>query len=400
MKPNFIIAVTGQSNSQGYGGFYDPSKTEDQPHERVMGWNNNLKSWDIAALYDESLGTTEHKILGSQLFAFHFAKQIAKNDPSKIVGIINYGIGGQEIKRWNKIPGECFFTFCSNQWDDTTFSLKACNDKVLCIDNNNKLHFTRPININFGWESFNLIDSNSNEILDPLTNIKSYDKKTVYIKNKFYNNFIDISNGNIILSNTPNSYFEINNLLYNNSVITAFKLCNTPNFYLGLANPYYISGDLFGYSIEGSSLTIINSVNHNDIFTKHTSMITEALKDANLVNIDCLCWHQGEADFNKFGTYYENCLYQTILQYRNMHFCNYNTPIIVGNTTIILQNDDDWWKNNNKQLFKLNLDNFKYTACVDTIGVDYNLNDPIHFSSEGHRQLGFLYCEKYIEMKI
>ena len=30
MKPNFIIAVTGQSNSQGVGGYYDISKSEDQ----------------------------------------------------------------------------------------------------------------------------------------------------------------------------------------------------------------------------------------------------------------------------------------------------------------------------------------------------------------------------------
>ena len=63
MKPNFIIAVTGQSNSQGHGGYFEIDKTEDQPHERVMGWNATENKWSIASMIDESLGTVDHKFL-------------------------------------------------------------------------------------------------------------------------------------------------------------------------------------------------------------------------------------------------------------------------------------------------------------------------------------------------
>ena len=37
--PNFVIAVSGQSNSQGYGGYYDATNPEDQAHDRILSWN-------------------------------------------------------------------------------------------------------------------------------------------------------------------------------------------------------------------------------------------------------------------------------------------------------------------------------------------------------------------------
>jgi len=60
-KPNFIIALTGQSNSQGSNSFYDQDNSFDQPHERIFGFNSTNQSWDIADLNSESTGSFWHK---------------------------------------------------------------------------------------------------------------------------------------------------------------------------------------------------------------------------------------------------------------------------------------------------------------------------------------------------
>ena len=48
--PNFIIALTGQSNSQGYRTSYDPNNAKDQPNSRIFGWNPSIEQWQIADL--------------------------------------------------------------------------------------------------------------------------------------------------------------------------------------------------------------------------------------------------------------------------------------------------------------------------------------------------------------
>ena len=100
-EPNFIIALTGQSNSQGLGGEYEDAKTADQPHQRIVGWNSNKNKWEIADLRDESLGTVDHKPKGSQSLAFHFAKRLVNMFPDIVVGIINYGLSGMQISLWD-----------------------------------------------------------------------------------------------------------------------------------------------------------------------------------------------------------------------------------------------------------------------------------------------------------
>lgn len=398
MKPNFIIAVTGQSNSQGVGGIYECSKTEDQPHERVLGYNAKLKQWTTASMYDESLGTSDHKYIGTQSFAFHFAKQIAKNDPSKIIGIINYGIGGQPIKRWNKIPSQCLFTFIKNAWNCDTISIKGVNDKILCVDNEYDVHCTRPVNVNFGWESFNVINVDTNLPLS-IEDIQQKRNNTVCLKSVFHEKFINISESSVVCEDVCKTMYIIENINYGYNTLSAFKIKGTNN-YLGLNEYMYIPGNIFGYSKEYTKLVSVNSENHNDIYTTHVQRVRDALEDADLKYINCLCWHQGEADYYTYGTYYEYSLYQTIIQYRNESFCNKDTPFIVGNTCVILNSEEDVWASKNKQLFKLNIDSLNNTACVNSIGVDYNLDDPIHFSSEGHRQLGYLYAEKYYNMTL
>lgn len=101
-EPNFVIAVTGQSNSQGYGTSYSSSEPDDQPHERIFGFNSARDAWEIADLNTESLGAAWHRHPGWQLFAFHFAKRLVEAYPDIRPGIINLGVSGQPICRWAK----------------------------------------------------------------------------------------------------------------------------------------------------------------------------------------------------------------------------------------------------------------------------------------------------------
>ncbi len=103
-KPNFIIALTGQSNSQGCASFFDKNNIFDQPHERIFGFNSTTQSWEIADLNTESLGSFWHKDAGWQSLAFHFAKRLVEAYPDIRPGIVNLGVGGQAIARWAKFP--------------------------------------------------------------------------------------------------------------------------------------------------------------------------------------------------------------------------------------------------------------------------------------------------------
>lgn len=398
MKPNFIIAVTGQSNSQGFGGMYEHNTSEDQPHERVMGWNANLKQWVIASLQDESLGTSDHRLPGMQLFAFHAAKQIAKNDPNKIVGIINYGVGGQEIKHWSKVPPQCLLKLTKNAWDQSpnVLCLKACNDKILCAENNSSIHFTRPVNINFGWEAFCLKDVSTNRIYNP-SEIESmnFSNTKVYIYSPYHKTYMHLDGSivNTVASPSSQCVFTVKTQKIGPQTYITFKGYN--NKLLGVKSLKHVNGNMFGLDVESMKCVGVDNNGHGGIYNNHVLRIKEALKAAKLKNVDVIFMHQGEADFDKFGSYYENAIYNTISQYRNEPFCTSTTPFIVGNTCQMLESVNDWWTQRNKQLYKLNVDALENTACVNSVGVEYNLNDPIHFSSEGHRQLGHLYLEKY-----
>lgn len=98
--PDFVILLTGQSNSQGIGGMYDPSHPDDQPHPNIFAWNIEENCWDIADL-ESNMGT---KPLGYQSLGFHFAKQMLKDYPDRRIGLVISGLGGQSICRWS-LPG-------------------------------------------------------------------------------------------------------------------------------------------------------------------------------------------------------------------------------------------------------------------------------------------------------
>lgn len=241
-EPNFIIALTGQSNSQGYGGVYEEDEAADQPHERIRGWNQVTKLWEQADLRNESIGAYSHKPKNHQSLAFHFAKRLVNKYPDIVVGIINYGVGGRPIAEW---------------------------------------------------------DENESGM----------------------------------------------------------------------------------------------------IYAKHVGIINEALgKLSTKKNVDVICWHQGESDWDKPLTYYETALNNVISQYRRQSFCHRETPFIVGQTT-----QTGVWQKQNISLLNLNVDDDKYTECVDTGDLkhaEYNgQQDPIHFSAESHRILGLRYYKAFIRMQ-
>lgn len=411
MKPNFIIAVTGQSNSQGVGGSYDISKTEDQCHENVYGWNEKTENWEIANLYDDSLGPSDikdhphldmfHRKPGMQSFAFHFAKQMAKTDPSKKIGIINYGIGAQEIKHWTRIPAQCMFRILKNLHDMSpcVIAIKACNDRILCVEDENSVHFSRYANINFGWESFVILDYQTQKAFNTtdLQN-ENLSNTKICIKSWYHNTFICVKNNVVTTTDQLNADCVLTLKILKIEHYCLYSFMTKQNEYLGLNTLNHVSGNVLGIDTEHCKFVPIVSTYYGTIYDTHVKRIHKAIKSAGLTKVDVICWHQGESDSDKYGTYYENALYSTIMQYRKEHFCNYKTPFIVGNTCVQLDSINDWWTGKNKQLYKLNVDNIPNTGCVNSVGVEYNINDPIHFSSEGHRQLGHLYLEKYKEL--
>lgn len=96
-SPDVVFLVTGQSNSQGTGGYYDPTNEDDAMNENILSWNIHDKSWDVASL-ERYMGT---KPLLSQCFAFHFAKKYIKRFPDKKIGLVVCGAPGQSICRWS-----------------------------------------------------------------------------------------------------------------------------------------------------------------------------------------------------------------------------------------------------------------------------------------------------------
>lgn len=102
-EPNFIILSSGQSNAGGWGSYYDSNNIEDRPNENILSYNVNKHKWVTANLEDDSLGNTNTcRTKGSNLFVFHFAKQLLKHYPGIRPGIINICDGGEPICVWTK----------------------------------------------------------------------------------------------------------------------------------------------------------------------------------------------------------------------------------------------------------------------------------------------------------
>lgn len=93
---DFVILLTGQSNSQGTGGSVDIFNVYDHIDNRIFSWNIYTLNWEIANLTN-TIGT---KPPFNQCFAFHFAKHYLLENPFHKVGIVNIGYGSMPICRW------------------------------------------------------------------------------------------------------------------------------------------------------------------------------------------------------------------------------------------------------------------------------------------------------------
>jgi len=115
-EPNFIIAVTGQSNSQGSGGLYNENDISDHPHSRIYGFSSSSNMWITADLRNDSLGNLPGRHFKSTVFAFYFAKRLVEAYPDIRPGIINYGWWGANIAQWAKYTiGHDWYEFNLNR---------------------------------------------------------------------------------------------------------------------------------------------------------------------------------------------------------------------------------------------------------------------------------------------
>ena len=116
--PNFIIALTGQSNAEGYTTSYDQNEPKDQPNTRIFGWNPSIEQWQIADLNTESLGWNyvTFKQCGTQCSSFHFARRLVETYPNIRPGIINVGVSGATIAFWtNWKPTDEYYQLSQNK---------------------------------------------------------------------------------------------------------------------------------------------------------------------------------------------------------------------------------------------------------------------------------------------
>ncbi len=137
-KPDFILLLTGQSNSQGYGGWYETTSLQDAIDENILSWNCYRNVWEVANL-ENTIGT---KPANYQSFGFHFAKEWIKYNYDKKIGIVMYGFGSQSISRWiepNSSLISSSFQFKQDTGDifeqtvnQLSLALKAADKK--CID--------------------------------------------------------------------------------------------------------------------------------------------------------------------------------------------------------------------------------------------------------------------------
>ena len=102
-----LILVTGQSNVRGSQTGYDPSL--DSIDLRVFAYTDS-DDWEVADLHQAWDVDGWHPGNGSQTdssrspynnFAFHFAKTVVENDPSRVVGLVIASAPGEGIQHWD-----------------------------------------------------------------------------------------------------------------------------------------------------------------------------------------------------------------------------------------------------------------------------------------------------------
>ena len=150
--------------------------------------------------------------------------------------------------------------------------------------------------------------------------------------------------------------------------------------------------------------------------------VTEALSAIGRTSIDGILWHQGESDWIIDGTCFtgqdcRNDLPDYYAQKLYSRIADSSIPNPVGRSALIDRLRRESWYGDGKpfiagetiqapvniHLNKLNNDNDRWTACVDsdiTSGLGIREDDPFrnHYNAAGLRELGARYATEYLKM--
>ena len=102
-----LILVTGQSNVRGSQTDYDP--TLDSIDLRVFAYTDSddwevadlHQAWDVDGWHPGNGSRTDSSRSPYNNFAFHFAKTVVENDPSRVVGLVIASAPGEGIQHWD-----------------------------------------------------------------------------------------------------------------------------------------------------------------------------------------------------------------------------------------------------------------------------------------------------------
>ena len=137
---------------------------------------------------------------------------------------------------------------------------------------------------------------------------------------------------------------------------------------------------------------------------------SQALDATSKSNFDAVLWHQGETDFQFFGTsdplapiqdrsnstYYPDRLNGLISNFRAEPWFNNNRGIFICAETQTTSTAVASAAPVNSRLMALNSDNDPYTGCVTSNGLQ--TRDGVHFNAEAIRSLGRRYATEYLRM--
>ena len=102
-----LILVTGQSNVRGSQTDYDPAL--DSVDLRVFAYTDTNdwevadlhQAWDVDGWHPGNGSLTDSTRSPYNNFAFHFAKTVVENDPSRVVGFVIASAPGEGIQHWD-----------------------------------------------------------------------------------------------------------------------------------------------------------------------------------------------------------------------------------------------------------------------------------------------------------
>ena len=145
-------------------------------------------------------------------------------------------------------------------------------------------------------------------------------------------------------------------------------------------------------------------------FNVVTNKAMQALNASSKTTFDAVLWHQGETDFQFFGTsdltapeqqrlapdYYPQRLNRLISNLRVEPWFTSSKPVFICGETQSTSNAVAPIAPVNQRLLELNFDNDPYTGCVGSDGL--MTDDGIHFNANSLRELGRRYAVEYLNL--